>query len=48
MGLGTLDIVVVAVYAVVVYGVQAVAPGSRWGVLLVAAAALAAATDPLR
>ena len=33
----------VAVYVVLVYGVQAVAPGSRWGVLLVAVAALVAA-----
>lgn len=41
--LGLLTGLVVAVYAVAVYGVQAVAPGSRWGVLLVAAAALAAA-----
>ena len=40
---GVLTGLVVAVYAVVVYGVQAVAPGSRWGVLLVAVAALAAA-----
>lgn len=40
---GVLTGLVVAAYAVVVYGVQAVAPGSRWGVLLVAAAALAAA-----
>ena len=40
---GVLTGLVVAAYAVVVYGAQAVAPGSRWGVLLVAAAALAAA-----
>ena len=33
----------VAVYVVLVYGVEAVAPGTRWGVLVVAVAALAAA-----
>ena len=40
---GLLTGLVVAVYAGVVYGVQAVAPGSHWGVLLVALSALAAA-----
>jgi signal transduction histidine kinase len=40
---GLLTGVVVGAYALIVYGVQAVAPGSRWGVLLVAVAALAAA-----
>lgn len=40
---GLLTGAVVAVYAVVVYGVQAIAPGSRWGIVLVAAAALTAA-----
>jgi len=40
---GLLTGLVVAVYAGIVYGVQAVAPGSRWGVLLVALSALAAA-----
>ncbi len=33
----------VGIYVVLVYGIDAVAPGSRWGVLLVAVAALAAA-----
>jgi signal transduction histidine kinase len=40
---GLLTGFVVAVYAVVVYVADAFAPGSRWGVLLVAGAALAAA-----
>ena len=40
---GLITAVGVAVYVVLVYGVEAVAPGSRWGVLLVALAALAAA-----
>jgi signal transduction histidine kinase len=40
---GVLTGTVVAVYAGVVYGIQLFAPGSRWGVLLVAAAALVAA-----
>jgi signal transduction histidine kinase len=40
---GLLTGAVVAVYAAVVYGAQAVAPGSTWGVLLVAGAALLAA-----
>jgi signal transduction histidine kinase len=40
---GLLTGLVVAVYTGVVYGVQAVAPGSHWGVLLVALSALAAA-----
>ena len=40
---GLITAVGVAVYVVLVYGVQAVAPGSRWGVLLVAVAALVAA-----
>jgi signal transduction histidine kinase len=35
--------VVVGVYVVLVYGAEAVAPGSRWGVLVVAVAALVAA-----
>ncbi len=41
--LGVITGFVVAVYVAVVYGAQAVAPGSRWGVLLVAAVALGAA-----
>lgn len=40
---GLLTGTVVAVYAAVVYGIQAVAPGSRWGVALVAVTALLAA-----
>lgn len=40
---GLLTSMVVGVYAVVVFGVQVVAPGSAWGVALVAAAALGAA-----
>ena len=40
---GVLTAFVVAVYALVVYGAQAMAPGSRWGVVLVGAAALGAA-----
>jgi len=40
---GVLTGTVVAVYAAAVYGVQLVAPGSRWGVLLVAVSALLAA-----
>jgi signal transduction histidine kinase len=40
---GLLTGLVVGVYVLVIYGVQAAAPGSRWGVLLVAVAALAAA-----
>jgi signal transduction histidine kinase len=40
---GLITAVGVTVYVVLVYGVEAVAPGSRWGVLLVAIAALAAA-----
>ena len=40
---GLLTTLVVAVYAAVVYGAQAFAPGSRWGVLLVGVAALVAA-----
>jgi hypothetical protein len=41
--LGLITGFVVAVYVLVVYVAQAVAPGSRWGVLLVAVAALVAA-----
>lgn len=41
--LGVLTALVVAVYVAVVYGAQAVAPGSRLGVLLVAVLALLAA-----
>lgn len=40
---GLLTGLVVAAYALAIYGIQAVAPGSRWGFLLVAAAALLAA-----
>ncbi len=40
---GLLTGFVVGLYALVVYGVQLLAPGSRWGILLVAAAALVAA-----
>ncbi|WP_460709927.1 sensor histidine kinase [Nocardioides dilutus] len=40
---GALTAAVVVAYAAVVYGVQAFAPGSRWGVLFVAIAALVAA-----
>ena len=40
---GALTAAVVLGYAAVVYGVQAFAPGSRWGVLFVAVAALLAA-----
>lgn len=40
---GLLTGMVVALYAGVVYGIQLVAPGSRWGVLVVAASALLAA-----
>lgn len=42
--LGAITGAVVAVYVVVVYVADAVAPGSRWGVLLVAVAAIAAAS----
>lgn len=42
--LGVLTALVVAVYAAVVYGIQLVTPGSAWGVLLVAASALFAAS----
>jgi signal transduction histidine kinase len=41
--LGVLTTAVVATYVLVVYVADAFAPGSRWGVLLVAVAALAAA-----
>jgi signal transduction histidine kinase len=40
---GVLTGLVVAAYALAVYGIQAVAPGSRWGIVLVAATALLAA-----
>jgi signal transduction histidine kinase len=40
---GVLTGLVVAAYALAVYGIQAIAPGSRWGFALVAAAALLAA-----
>jgi signal transduction histidine kinase len=40
---GVLTGLVVAAYALAVYGIQAAAPGSRWGFALVAAAALLAA-----
>lgn len=40
---GLLTALVLGVYGVVVYGVQAVAPGSRWGVALVAVTALGVA-----
>ncbi len=40
---GLITAVGVAVYVVLVYGVEAVAPGSSWGVLLVAVVALVAA-----
>lgn len=40
---GVLTGLVVAAYALAVYGIQAVTPGSRWGLVLVAAAALLAA-----
>jgi signal transduction histidine kinase len=40
---GALTGLVVAAYALAVYGIQAFAPGSRWGFALVAAAALLAA-----
>ncbi|PVG84419.1 two-component sensor histidine kinase [Nocardioides gansuensis] len=40
---GVLTGVVVAAYALAVYGIQAIAPDSRWGLVLVATAALLAA-----